>query len=1747
MADDVRAVADEAARPGPTVRIEAELEPCLTYASFQNAVPVLRRLRLLVEDGASRSALQLRLRSEPPFLREKLWRIDRLGPDGLDLADRRVDLDAAHLAGLDEAERGEACFELLSDDAVLAEFRHPVRLLARDEWGGASDMAQLLPAFAMPNDPAVARLLRAAAERLGEHGHSTALDGYQSADPARSYMLAAALYAAVADLGLHYAEPPKSFETAGQKVRRPSAVLGEGLATCLDTALLLAAGLEATGLNAVLVLTEGHALTGVWLTPQTLPRAVESDAAEIRKAVAARELALFETTGLTQRPPLGFEAARREAARQVEEGASRRFTAAVDISRARAAGIMPLASHEPRPEADASDGALATGALPLPPVPDASQLPVMPAAEPKPTTPAGRIDRWQRRLLDLSLRNRLLNFTPSASTVPFLCPDAAYLEDRLAGGHGLRIVSIPAENPVGRRDETLFRETRGEDLGQLFAREALARDELASPLDGAALEARLTALYRQARNDLAEGGTNTLFVAVGFLRWKKQPGDERTYRAPLLLLPARLERRSASAPFRLVHHEDEVRFNATLLQFLERDFRLAVPSLSGELPTDDKGIDVGAVLDRMRRAVREVPGFEVVDETALGTFSFAKYLMWKDLTERTEALRQNRVVRHLLDTPDQPFADTVAFREPREVDRAFEPAAIVTPLPADSSQVVASLAAAEGKDFVIVGPPGTGKSQTIANMIAHCLANRRTVLFVAEKTAALDVVYRRLCQVGLGDHCLELHSSKADRRHFLKQLRSAWENGGAAGGEDWIAVNERLRVKRDELNRYADALHAPAGNGLTPYRAMGLTLRESARPAPALRWPSPEAHDAAALAELEEMATALGRTFAAVDARPELRLVQRESWSLAWQQELLAAGEALREALDTLGKAAQDLLRTLGLSPGELDFQRIDRLAALAGAAQAMAPRGAALVVDPNLSALRDAVDPLTAAIASFAADEARLSTRYERGELARVPVDDLDRRWREAKASVWPLSFFRKRSAAKLLGTYSATGTADPEIDLPRLGRMQASLAAIAQSPLAALTPDFAGLDTDAEALRARLSAAHGLRDALSHLDPAGEIAQRLPTLLGEASPLRTHAAALPAARDRFQDAERHFTALSDGPRPSAEPGATPRSVDEALRAVEASRGRLRDWSSWCAVRRRALAHGLLPLVEAIEGGAVAPDEALGAFRLGYARWWLPLAIDADATLRDFRRFSHEHAIEDFRTLDELARKAATSRVHAAIRHDLPGTAAVPRKSELGLLRHQMELKRPSRSIREMIAAMPDSFPQLAPCLLMSPLSIAQFLPPTQAPFDVVIFDEASQITTWDAVGAIARARQTVIVGDPKQLPPTNFFGRNEAEDDETADHERDLESILDEARASGLPVHHLRWHYRSRHESLIAFSNHHYYENRLITFPSPVTEDRAVSLRHLPDAFYDRGKSRTNRDEARAIAAHLAERLRDALTVPEEKRPTFGVITFNAQQQALIQDLLDDERRADPEIEWFFADERLEPVFVKNLENVQGDERDVILFSITFGRDAAGKLAMDFGALNRDGGERRLNVAVTRARAELQVFSAFKADQIDLARTKSAGVRDLKTFLDYADRGAAALPSADAGSQGAPDSPFEEAVMEALRDLGWRCVPQVGVSGFRVDIGIPHPDRPGAYLAGVECDGATYHRSATARDRDKVREDVLRGLGWNILRVWSTDWWFDPEGALKRLQAGLEALLAADRETRTREEAAPPIADQT
>lgn len=782
------------------------------------------------------------------------------------------------------------------------------------------------------------------------------------------------------------------------------------------------------------------------------------------------------------------------------------------------------------------------------------------------------------------------------------------------------------------------------------------------------------------------------------------------------------------------------------------------------------------------------------------------------------------------------------------------------------------------------------------------------------------------------------------------------------------------------------------------------------------------------------------------------------------------------------------------------------------------------------------------ALIDRYRAEEAALSAGYAPEAARRIDIDGMRAAWTQAGGKFWFFATLAQRKVARALAQAGgAAAPVSPEADLPRLAAMRDLLGKIdALQSQAAGIPGWAGLATDGADIEAAIARGERLRAAIAAEAESPEdlanLRRATATLVVDANdmlssdgPVAGAAHRLRCALEKLDQASGRFATLGNGPAES-----DLHALRSRAQAVAAHGTRLQEWTAWRRVRDEAVQAGILPLVEALEHGSIAAEASSHAFETGYARWFAFTRMDEEPLLKTFMTGEQEDRIARFRELDDRMGALASRYVRAKLCGLIPDKNEVGKKDGYAVLKYQLQLQRPSKPVRQLAADMGDAFTRLAPCMLMSPLSIAQYLPADQALFDLVIFDEASQITPWDAIGAMARGRQVVIAGDPRQMPPSNDFARGSGTATMDDDTMPDMESILDECLAAGVPQHSLDWHYRSRHESLITFSNTRYYDSKLVTFRPPETRPSAVTW-HRVDGVYTAG-ARTNPIEAQAIVAEAVKRLRDPAFVDEKGAPlSLGIITMNAEQMRLVEDLLDKARRAYPAIEAHFdAENLLEPVCVRNLETVQGDERDVFLLGVNFGPTEPGgrTMSMSFGKLNASGGWRRLNVAATRARREMKVFTSFDPGMIDLTRTAAEGVRDLKAFIEFADRGPRALAEANKGSLGGSDSPFEEAVTAALRRRGWTVVPQVGVSKFRIDLGIVHPDRPGDYLLGVECDGAAYHSAATARDRDKVRAAILEGLGWTLLRIWSTDWWIDKERAADRLHAQIEQRLAADRE---------------
>jgi len=882
-----------------------------------------------------------------------------------------------------------------------------------------------------------------------------------------------------------------------------------------------------------------------------------------------------------------------------------------------------------------------------------------------------------------------------------------------------------------------------------------------------------------------------------------------------------------------------------------------------------------------------------------------------------------------------------------------------------------------------------------------------------------------------------------------------------------------------------------------------------------------------------------------------LAQISHDDWSPHWQQEIIQAAQQVIPKARLLETSADAFSKTLGLSVTHLDERSRHGLALLANTLPQAAGYDWRFVLRPDIRRLMVDLVTGTQQIKQHQQTFRQLSVPY-REEVIQIDVHELSEQWQKAAQSFWPMSWLGRRSVQKTLsGFIKSKDKIDVAADLERIKQLKAFEISIAElDSLSAKTAGlWSGLKTQLDEAEQTQQFQLALSEAIAALatDAASltTIKSALEQLLGDGNALLDATGPVTGAGNHYINALETFnTALDEFSTKAgvtvaemmANTGDSPAGITELCTSIPPMEPKLHAWCAWRKVRNQAVSIGLEPLVLAIEQGTVELGQADShsvqkAFETDYCRWWLNSIVDGDEVLRNFVSAEHEKRIADFNQLDDHFTQLTQSYIHAGLCADLPEQDSVTKKSEWGILRREMQKKRAHKPLRELIGLMPGTITKLTPCLLMSPLSIAQYLSAETALFDLVVFDEASQIPVWDAIGAIARGKQVVMVGDPKQLPPTSFFNRatSGGDDDLDEDVEADLESILDECIGANLPTQNISWHYRSRHESLIAFSNHRYYGGGLVTFPSPITDDRAVSFRLVDDGVYEKGGARINKPEAKALVKEVVAKLRDKHF--QASQHTIGVVTFNSEQQRLIEDLLDDARRQHPDIEPYFAEDALEPVFVKNLESVQGDERDLMYFSIGYGPDLTGKLSMNFGPMNKSGGERRLNVAITRARHALRVFSSLRPEQIDLSRTQAAGVRDLKHFLEFAERGARALAEAVTGSIGDYDSPFEEAVAKALRRKGWQVHPQVGVSSFRIDLGVVDPDAPGRYLAGVECDGATYHRSATARDRDKIRERVLRGLGWEIARIWSTDWWHDAGGALEKVDTELQRLLEQQR----------------
>lgn len=1669
----------------------------------------------------------------PAYVQTQICRLDRVeaGREA-SLSLPPVGYEHEKLMLLAEPVKGSIRITVKAGNEPVHREELPLHWHPHDAWVGGNRFPELLAALVRPNDPVIDRLLNRAGEELLSRGVTSGWNGYALPRSGIINRLHA-IWNTVSQSGISYALPPESWpdDGLGQRVRLPSAILSRNCGTCLDTTLMLAAMVAQAGFNPIVILVRGHAYLGVMLRDSALPTVVVREAATIRNLLQLEELLMMETTQLTGSAsgnPVSFAETQATGRDNIMKLADDDYFLALDIVRIWSTGIHPIAAtHE-----EVAEGLLlpmkrrGTGAADdfLEEESAAQREEAESLVE---TRPRSRMETWQLKLLDLSLRNNLLNTRMGSSQQIGLCiPDVARFEDKISRNTAFRIKPIPetlttrlARSESDTRPE-LLRSMQRELSEEMFGKNELLATDGKKAHSEERLRRSLQSIYLAARHDMEESGSNTLYLACGFLKWYRRGDTDKALLAPVLLIPVKLTRPSVKAGFTLRSADEETRINLTLLELLKTEFALRIPELEGDLPTDASGLDVPQIFTLLRRAIRELPGWEVVEDCSLGIFSFTKYLMWKDMVDRRESLLKNPVVAHIAASERSTFPEQSDFPEPARLDSEVDPRKVFTPLSADSSQLSAVLAAARGKSFVLIGPPGTGKSQTIANMIAHCLGHGKTVLFVAEKSAALSVVHRRLKRIGLSDFCLELHSSKANKKDALAQFRAAIDAATRpTAGTDWGNTVDTMVSLRHTLNLLPHELHRPQTDGRSLYNDICLLAEESDHPAFIPTADSPREMTATRREELRALARKLALYYAPVSdmLRGAAAAVASENYSFEWEEKLASSLQRMIDLRRDAAAVYRELTAALGPEAADLPPEAA---CALSGLFSELSNRRSAdytCLCPAQASATLRRMEKIAAAAADYREHAAGLSLPYPESAPDDAELELRYTGWKKAQLSNFIFRFFGLRKARKYLQVLAfSPQKPDCRNDFERLLAMKAARADIRLHSTPEMEFLLRGTETtDAETAHARKLAGYAAHTALPPT-----LVQRLLGSPALQDSLRPHLNAWKQLHDTCSALEQEVSGLIRCPVEHL-----PQHGSDWSSLLE-QRDRWRELTLWNKVKEEARSAGAATLAELLCDEIVAPQHLESALLVNLARRRLRAAADEVAVLNEFTPRAHEDTINRYAAQDAALLRLTTERVRELLAGRAAGIAEHGR--EIAILQREIAKQRAHMPLRKLLEAIPNAAALLKPCMLMSPLSVAQYLTPESAPFDVVIFDEASQIPVWDAIGALARGKNAIVVGDPRQMPPTSFFTRSREDADDDSEIEHDMESILDECRACGIPEMKLSWHYRSKAESLIAFSNHHYYDGKLTTFPAPVSTDTALQYHYVDKGIYRRGAgNRTNPEEARALVQHLLTTLRSP-GFRYTEATSIGIVTFNIQQQRLIEDMLEEERAKDESLEPCFAESNSEAIFVKNLENVQGDERGVIYFSTTYGPDEQGMISMNFGPLNLVGGERRLNVAITRARNAMHVFTSLKPESIDLNRTRARGAADFRHFLECARMGTGKFLSMKQSL--APDSEQPaHAIRRELEARGWTCTVNLGVSDCRVDLAVHHPELPEAMLAGIVLDGPGYAAAHTARDRDVLRGSVMQMLGWRLLRLWVLDWWRNPQLCMDAVHARLQEWVAA------------------
>ncbi len=1234
-----------------------------------------------------------------------------------------------------------------------------------------------------------------------------------------------------------------------------------------------------------------------------------------------------------------------------------------------------------------------------------------------------------------------------------------------------------------------------------------------------ALQKRLLKISSAARTSEEEQGLNILYLAIGFLRWYEDEKSEVLRESPLILLPVELVRNAKTSTFDLVSRDEDIVTNLPLQERLYNDFGIELPEIEevDEWSPAEYFNKIESIIGNKGRWSVDHDGMQ------LGFFSFAKLLMLRDLDPENwtlQDLTQNDIIDRLLVSGFR--SEDPVIGQGEKIDEVLDVKNIFQVIDADSSQTKVIEEVNSGKNLVVQGPPGTGKSQTITNILAAAAHSGKKVLFVAEKMAALNVVYQRMVKVGLSDLCLELHSKTANKKAVLGEIGMTLSKSSTI--VDAQSVDEDLTIYRDRLNEISGVLHEVVAD--RDYSAFSVLAKISRLMGEGVEPPQISLPDLEHLtfSEIDELLhfvkkyVELKVKYGSYNSHPFLGVQNLDIQPFDVQRLPNEIRNFQRQFSDwkVFASTLADLLETMNDASVNAVAEHVELVKHLRDFPSS----------DTNLYEL---LKPLSEDGRLFDGLEATATWALSEKALSEKVADtiwSLDHHSIRSAVAAGTTSWFKRvfgpyRRICKDLQTHVKFTL--PHSPSDRLDFVDAIIVAAKEKKLFELEAGYLSSKLD-YAWRAE-------RTEVSELQQVLDWIKKFPFEMIDCSP---QVIAKVKATNLEEFVNNQAEELSSNLFGSLDLLKSKLMLDDnSLDVCDQKFQQILDhlslypeWTEFHSSRQILIEKGIEAYLEAHDDKKIS-DSLLASeieFAIFEEKW--RICQHKFPELTEISKLDRHKLVSTFSSLEEKKVDFTRKKILKSHLENLPKGAV----GEMGLIRGELAKKRRHKSLRYMMTHAGNMISRIKPIFLMSPISVAQYLPPEKVEFDLLVIDEASQVRPEDALGSIARAKQIVVVGDQKQLPPTSFFDRlidnAEAEylEDESPSIVQavEMESILSLCEARGMHQSMLEWHYRSRDPSLIMVSNIEFYDSRLILPPSPMAQDGffGLSLNRVPGAYSSasrgQGRAGTNRIEAEAVV--------DRLTELASSHPNFsvGIVTFSKSQADMVTEILEFKRRHNSVLDMCLRENKSENVFVKNIENVQGDERDIILISVGYGPFEPNQAlsTMNFGPINSDGGERRLNVLFSRSRVACEVYTSFNPADIDPSRTSKEGPKVLKKFLQFAENGF--LPALDVSTE-EPDSDFEVDVAFEIKKMGYEVDYQVGTAGFRIDIGV-RKRGSNNFLLAVECDGATYHSALWARERDRLRQNVLEGFGWKFHRIWSTDWFHRRNAELERLKIVLE-----------------------